>query len=98
MCHHAASAALRCGPVWSTIEYAAGAKALGALYEQQLARRPAGRSIAAMWALPALVCAEGVDNLKVKTAPSICEANSSSDSDSRFLTASLNSGESRPIS
>jgi len=53
------------GPLSPAINYAAAAKALGAWYEQQLARCAAGRRIAAMQKLSALVGAEGVVQVEV---------------------------------
>lgn len=55
------------GPLSPVIDYAAAAKALGAFYDQRLARRAAGRRIAAMRALSALIGAEGV--VQVEACP-----------------------------
>jgi hypothetical protein len=55
------------GPLSAVIDYATAAKTLGAFYERQLAGRPAGRRIAAMRALSALVGAEGV--VQVEACP-----------------------------
>jgi hypothetical protein len=53
------------GPLNPAIDYAAAAKGLGAFYEHQLARRAAGRRIAAMRALSASVGADGVVQVEV---------------------------------
>jgi hypothetical protein len=74
------------GPLKTAIDYAEAARALGAFYEHQLRRVPAGRRIAAMRALSASLGTEGFVQVEA------CPFHSASLPDKRGLLDEINGG------